>query len=63
MSRTLSLLVGAALACALALPAAAQDMPAYSEAVMSDQQIADIYAFVQSLPGRRDPKTISILNN
>jgi mono/diheme cytochrome c family protein len=41
----------------------AQDMPAYSEAVMSDQQIADIYAFVQSLPGRRDPKSIPILNN
>jgi mono/diheme cytochrome c family protein len=40
-----------------------QDMPAYSDAVMSDQQIADIYAFVQSLPGRRDPKSISILNN
>ena len=40
-----------------------QDMPAYSEAVMSDQQIADIYAFVQSLPGRRDPKSIPILNN
>jgi mono/diheme cytochrome c family protein len=39
------------------------DMPAYSEAVMSDQQIADIYAFVQSLPGRRDPKTIPLLNN
>jgi len=41
----------------------AQDMPAYSEPVMSDQQIADIYAFVQSLPGRRDPKSIAILNN
>jgi mono/diheme cytochrome c family protein len=40
-----------------------QDMPAYSEAVMSDQQIADIYAFVQSLPGRRDPKSIPILND
>ncbi len=40
----------------------AQDMPAYSEAVMSDQQAADIYAFVQSLPGRRDPKSIAILN-
>lgn len=39
-----------------------QDMPAYSEAVMSDQQIADIYAFMQSLPGRRDPKSIAILN-
>ena len=39
-----------------------QDMPAYSEPVMTDQQIADIYAFLQSLPGRRDPKSIAILN-
>jgi len=30
---------------------------------MSDQQIADIYAFVQSLPGRGDPKKIPLLNN
>jgi mono/diheme cytochrome c family protein len=27
------------------------EMPAYAEPVMSDQQVADIYAFVQSLPG------------
>jgi mono/diheme cytochrome c family protein len=27
------------------------EMPAYAEPVMSDRQIADIYAFVQSLPG------------
>ncbi len=39
------------------------DMPAYSAAVMSDQQVADIYAFVQSLPGRSDPKAIPLLNN
>ena len=39
------------------------DMPAYSDAVMTDQQIADIYAFVQSLPGRSDPKAIPLLNN
>jgi mono/diheme cytochrome c family protein len=39
------------------------DMPAYSEAVMSDQQIADIYAFMQSLPGRRDAKDIPILKD
>ncbi|HZE47665.1 MAG TPA: cytochrome c, partial [Xanthobacteraceae bacterium] len=32
------------------------DMPAYSEAVMSDKEIADMFAFVQSLPGRRDAK-------
>ena len=38
-------------------------MPAYSEAVMSDKEIADIYAFVRSLPGRRNPKDIAILNN
>jgi mono/diheme cytochrome c family protein len=41
----------------------ADDMPAYSTAVISDQQIADIYAFVQSLPGKRNPKDIAILNN
>jgi ubiquinol-cytochrome c reductase cytochrome c subunit len=41
----------------------ANDMPAYSTAVISDTEIADIYAFVQSLPGKRDPKTIAILNN
>ncbi len=39
------------------------DMPAYSEAVMSDQQIADVYAFLQSLSGRRDPKDIAILKD
>ena len=39
------------------------DMPAYSTAVMTDQDIADIYAFVQSLPGRTDPKAIPLLND
>jgi mono/diheme cytochrome c family protein len=41
----------------------AKDMPAYSQAVMSDQQIADIFAFVRSLPGKRDPKDIAILKD
>ena len=41
----------------------ANDMPAYSEPVMSDKEIADIYAFLQSLPGRRDAKGIAILND
>jgi mono/diheme cytochrome c family protein len=41
----------------------ADDMPAYSTSVISDEQIADIYAYVQSLAGRRDPKSIAILNN
>jgi mono/diheme cytochrome c family protein len=39
------------------------DMPAYSDAVLSDKDIADIYAFVKSLPGPRSPKDIPILNN
>jgi len=39
------------------------DMPAYSDAVLSDKDIADIYAFVRSLPGPRSPKDIPILNN
>jgi len=39
------------------------DMPAYSDAVLSDKDIADIYAFVKSLPGPRSPKDIAILNN
>jgi mono/diheme cytochrome c family protein len=43
--------------------APARDMPAYSEAVMSEQNLGDIYAFLQSLPGRGDPKGIAILND
>jgi len=39
------------------------DMPAYVEAVMSDKDVADIYAFLQSLPARRDAKDIAILND
>jgi mono/diheme cytochrome c family protein len=39
------------------------DMPAYSDAVLSDKDIADIYAFVKSLPAARSAKDISILNN
>jgi mono/diheme cytochrome c family protein len=39
------------------------DMPAYSEPVMSDKEIADIFAFAQSLPGRRDAKDIAILKD
>ena len=41
----------------------ANDMPAYSDAVLSDKDVADIYAFVKSLPGSRSAKDISILNN
>jgi mono/diheme cytochrome c family protein len=39
------------------------DMPAYSEKVMTDKQIADIYAFVESLPGPRPTKDMKIFDN
>jgi mono/diheme cytochrome c family protein len=35
------------------------DMPGYSEAGLSDKDIADIYAFVESLRRPRSPKEIS----
>ena len=41
----------------------ADDMPAFSDAVLSDKDVADIYAFVQSLPGPSSAKDIAILNN
>ena len=39
------------------------EMPAYAEMVMSDRQIADIYAFVQSLPGPRPTKDMAIFKD
>jgi mono/diheme cytochrome c family protein len=39
------------------------DMPAYAAAVLSDQAVADIYAFVQSLPGPREVQDIAILKD
>jgi len=39
------------------------EMPAYVESVMPDQQVADIYAFLQTLQGRREVKGIPILND
>jgi mono/diheme cytochrome c family protein len=39
------------------------DMPAFPTAILSDKDIADIYAFVESLPGPRAPKDFPILNN
>jgi mono/diheme cytochrome c family protein len=40
-----------------------RDMPAYTAAVLPDKDVADIYAFLQSLPGRRPAKDIAILND
>jgi mono/diheme cytochrome c family protein len=38
------------------------DMPAYSDAVLSDKDVADVFAYVKSLPGPRSAKDIAILN-
>lgn len=38
------------------------DMPAYPEAVLSDKDLADIHAFLRSLPGRRAVSDLPILN-
>ena len=37
-------------------------MPPYTEKVVSDAELADIYAFLQSLPPPPDPKNIPLLN-
>jgi mono/diheme cytochrome c family protein len=39
------------------------DMPPYGEQIISEMQIADIYAFVQSLPGPRPIKDVPILSD
>ena len=38
------------------------DMPAYVESQLSDKDVADIHAFLRSLPGRRPAKSIPLLN-
>jgi mono/diheme cytochrome c family protein len=38
------------------------DMPAYAERVLSDQDVADILAFLRSLPGPRPTKDFPLLN-
>lgn len=39
------------------------DMPPYPEKLLSEKDLGDIYAFLQSLPGRRPVKDIPILNS
>ena len=41
----------------------ANDMPAYPAVVMSDQDVADLLAFVRALPGPRSPADIGILKD
>jgi mono/diheme cytochrome c family protein len=40
-----------------------QVMPPFTSKVTTDQQIADIYAYVSSFPKPVDPKTIPLLQN
>jgi mono/diheme cytochrome c family protein len=37
-------------------------MPPYSEQVLSNDDLGDIYAFLQSIPGSPDAKSIPMLN-
>lgn len=37
-------------------------MPPFSEKLVSDEQLSDIYAYLQSRPKPADPKTIPLLN-
>ena len=39
------------------------DMPAHAESQLSDKDLADMHAFLLSLPGRRPLKDIPLLNN
>lgn len=39
------------------------DMPPYPESLLSEKEAADIFVYLQSLPGRRAVKDIPILNN
>ena len=38
-------------------------MPPYSEKILSDADLTDIYAYLESLPKPADYKTIPLLNN
>ena len=37
-------------------------MPPYSEQILSNADLADIYAYVASIPAGPDPNTIQLLN-
>ena len=45
------------------LRAAPNDMPAFSADVLSDQDAADIHAYLRSLPGRKPVKDFPLLNH
>jgi mono/diheme cytochrome c family protein len=37
-------------------------MPPYSEQILSNEDLADIYAYLESIPAGPDPKSIPLLN-
>jgi ubiquinol-cytochrome c reductase cytochrome c subunit len=39
-----------------------RNMPPYREAILSNDDLADIYAYLQSIPKDPDPKSIPLLN-
>ena len=39
-----------------------RQMPPYSEKILSNADLADIYAYVAAIPASPDPKTIQLLN-
>jgi mono/diheme cytochrome c family protein len=39
-----------------------RNMPPFSEQILSNNDLADIYAYLQSIPKGPDPKSIAILN-
>ena|SRR5208282_4165367 len=39
------------------------DMPAYPETLLTDKDLADIFAFLEALPGRRPLKELPMLND
>jgi mono/diheme cytochrome c family protein len=39
-----------------------RNMPPYREAILSNDDLADIYAYLQSIPKGPDPKSIPLLN-
>ena len=42
--------------------APAGQMPAYKEKVISDQELTDVWAYLESLPKAKPPKDIPLLN-
>jgi mono/diheme cytochrome c family protein len=39
-----------------------REMPPFRKEILSDEDLADIYAYLQSIPKGPDPKSIAILN-